>query len=223
MIIKAIIPAGGSSNRYKGGNKLLEILEGKPVILHSIETMNSIKEIEEIIIPSATDLIPELETILGTKYPKVKIVQGGRNRQESVYNGLKACKECSYVIIHDGARPLIKKETIMGCLQAAKDKKAVIVAVKAIDTIKRVDENLKIIETPNRDFLWNVQTPQIFDYKLILDAHKKLEGQNFSDDAGLLENLGIDVYVFEGEYSNFKITTPDDLTRASIEIQKCNI
>ncbi len=223
MNIKAIIPAGGSSSRYQGKNKLLENLEGKPVILHSIETIHSIKEVEEIIIPASKELMPELKQILKDNYPKIKIVQGGQNRQESVYNGLKACEDCSYVIIHDGARPLIKKETIIKCLEKAKQTKAVIVAVKTIDTIKKVDENLKIIETPNRDFLWNVQTPQIFDYNLILDAHNKLKGENYSDDAGLLEHLGVDVYVIEGEYSNFKITTTNDLLQASIKIKECNI
>ena len=222
MIVKAIIPAGGSSSRYKGGNKLLEELKGKPVILHCIETFSNLKEVQEIIIPASTQLIEELTSVLGNKYPKVKIVEGGKTRQESVYNGLKACNECDYVIIHDGARPLIKKETITNCLNYALEKKAVIVAVKTIDTIKKVDENNKIIETPNRNFLWNVQTPQIFEYKLIYDAHVKLEGENFSDDAGLLEHLGTDVYIFEGEYSNFKITTKNDLIQATIELQDCN-
>ncbi len=223
MIIKAIIPAGGSSARYQGKNKLLENLEGKPVILHSIDTICSIEEIDEIIIPSSTGLIDELKEILGDNYKKVRLVQGGNNRQESVFNGLKACLKCDYVIIHDGARPLIKKETILKCLESAKMNMAAIVAVKTIDTIKIVDENLKIIETPNRNNLWNVQTPQIFDYSLILAAHKELEGQNFSDDAGLLEHLNKDVYVVEGEYSNFKITTPNDLIQASIKIRNCNI
>lgn len=217
MKIKAIIPAGGSSSRYKGKNKLLEILNGKPVILHSIDTINSIENIEEIIIPSSLELMPILEDIL-KNYDNVKAIQGGKNRQESVYNGLKNCGECDFVIIHDGARPLIKKPTILKCLESAYKNKAVIVAVKTIDTIKIVDENLKIIETPNRENLWNVQTPQIFDYNLILSAHQKLAGQNYSDDAGLLEALGINVFVVEGEYSNFKITTENDLIQAKIKL-----
>lgn len=217
MKIKAIIPAGGSSSRYKGKNKLLEILNDKPVILHSIDTISSIESVEEIIIPASLDLMPVLKEIL-KDYSNVKIVQGGKNRQESVYNGLKNCGECDFVIIHDGARPLIKKETILKCLESAYKNKAVIVAVKTIDTIKIVDENLKIIETPNRENLWNVQTPQIFDYNLILSAHQKLAGENFSDDAGLLESLNVNVFVVEGEYSNFKITTENDLIQAKIKL-----
>lgn len=222
MKIKAIIPAGGSSSRYKGQNKLLEILNDKPVIMHSIDTISSIENIDEIIIPASLELMPILKEML-KNYANVKIVQGGKSRQESVYNGLKSCGKCDFVIIHDGARPLIKKNTILKCLENAYKNKAVIVAVKAIDTIKIVDKNLKIIETPNRENLWNVQTPQIFDYNLILSAHEKLIGQNYSDDAGLLESLGIDVFVVEGEYSNFKITTENDLIQANIKIKNCNI
>ena len=222
MIIKAIIPAGGSSSRYKGKNKLLEMLAGKPVIMHSIETINSIENIAEIIISASTELIPILKD-LTKDYKNITIVQGGQNRQESVYNAISRIDQCDFILIHDGARPLIKKETIVKAIDKALNKKAVIVAVKTIDTIKIVDTNLKIIETPNRDNLWNVQTPQIFEYKLISNAHLKLKGQNYSDDAGMLEVLGHDVYIVEGEYSNFKITTEEDLFSAESKIKKCNI
>ena len=222
MIIKAIIPAGGSSSRYKGKNELLEMLAGKPVIMHSIETINSIENIAEIIISASTELIPILKD-LTKDYKNITIVQGGQNRQESVYNAISRIDQCDFILIHDGARPLIKKETIVKAIDKALNKKAVIVAVKTIDTIKIVDTNLKIIETPNRDNLWNVQTPQIFEYKLISNAHLKLKGQNYSDDAGMLEVLGHDVYIVEGEYSNFKITTEEDLFSAESKIKKCNI
>ena len=106
---------------------------------------------------------------------------------------------------------MIKKEDIQKCIEKAIEKKAAIVAVRAVDTIKKVDETGKITETPDRNTLWAVQTPQIFDYRLIFDAHKKLEGMSFSDDSGMMEYLGYDVYVTEGSYSNIKITTKKDL------------
>lgn len=221
MTIKAIIPAGGSSSRYKGGNKLLEALCGKAVIMHSIDKLKSIDEIAEIIIPASLELMPVLKEML-KDYENISVIQGGATRQESVYNGLKACKNCNLVLIHDGARPLIAKETILKSIKSAKEKKAVIVAVRTIDTIKVVDKNLKITKTPNRNDLWNVQTPQVFDYKLIMEAHEKLKGQNFSDDAGLLENLGDSVYVVEGEYSNLKITTAEDIIIAETKMENCN-
>ena len=222
MNIKAIIPAGGSSSRYKNGNKLLENLDGKTVIIHTKETLLSCEKIDEIIISASTQLIPELKKILNDQYSKIKIVQGGKTRQESVFNALKQCNNCNIVVIHDAARPLIQKDTINKCINTAIEKKAAIVAVRAIDTIKIVNSDNKIIETPNRETLWNVQTPQIFDFNLIFSAHEKLKEKNFSDDAGMLEFLGIDVYVVEGEYSNFKITTEKDLIQAELWLKSQN-
>ena len=143
-------------------------------------------------------------------------MRGGKTRQESVFNALKACSNPDYVCIHDAARPLIKLENIKNCLKKAEKTGAAITAVKATDTIKKVDENGKITETPDRSKLWCVQTPQIFEYKTILSAHEKLAGKSFSDDAGMLEFLGIPVYVDEGDYSNIKITTPKDILLAEL-------
>ena len=151
---------------------------------------------------------------LGKDIKGLKVVRGGLTRQQSVYNALSACENPDIVAIHDAARPLVKKSDIEKCIKKAIEKKAAILAVKAVDTIKRVDETGKIIETPDRNFLWAVQTPQIFDYKLIMDVHKNLEGLSFSDDSGMAESLGYDVYVTEGSYSNIKITTKKDLLLA---------
>src|SRR5574344_77274 len=203
MKISAIIPAGGTSSRFGNKNKLLEKINGKEVILYSLETILSINEIFEVIIPAHQDLIPILKNLI--KNQKVKIIQGGKVRQESVYNGLLACSSPDLVLIHDGARPLLKKENAINCISDAKHYGASILAVNSIDTIKIVDENMKIIQTPQRNTLFNVQTPQIFDYKTILNAHQKFKGENYTDDAGLLEALGIDVYVTKGDYTNIKI------------------
>lgn len=201
-----IITAGGSSRRY-GKNKLIEKVLGKEVILHTLEAFSGF-EFSQIVITSSEELKKYLEPVLPMS---VKLVLGGKTRQESVFNGLKALAPCDFVAIHDGARPLADKETIKNCLEKAYETKAAIVAVRAVDTIKIADENGLIIETPDRKRLWSVQTPQVFEYKLILDAHKKLEGGDFSDDAGLLEFLGEKVYVSEGKYTNIKITTPSDI------------
>lgn len=166
----------------------------------------------EIIVSASESLEPQIKELL-KKYDikNVKVVRGGATRQASVFNALKACDKPDYVAIHDAARPLIKHEDIQKCLELAMSKKAAIVAVKAVDTIKVVKQDGEIINTPDRDTLWAVQTPQIFDYEMILDVHKKLEGQSFSDDAGMAEASGIKVFVSEGSYSNIKITTKKDI------------
>ena len=214
--LSVIITAGGSSRRYGQTNKLLEKIDGKEVIIHSIEAFVPFCPFE-IIVSAAESLESILKELL-EKYniENIKIVRGGDTRQASIYNALKQCSASDIVAIHDAARPLVKKTDIDKCLQKAVATGAAIVAVKAVDTIKIVNENNKIEATPDRNTLWAVQTPQIFDYKLIFDAHEKLQGRSFSDDAGMLEYLGKDVYVSEGSRSNIKITTPEDLLIAKI-------
>lgn len=215
--LSVIVTAGGSSSRYGKTNKLLEKIDEKEVIIRSIQAFlphTAIKSImsTEIIVSASASLEPQIKDLL-KKYDikNVKVVQGGATRQASVFNALKACDNPDYVAIHDAARPLIKHEDIQKCLELAMSKKAAIVAVKAVDTIKVVKQDGEIINTPDRDTLWAVQTPQIFDYEMILDVHKKLEGQSFSDDAGMAEASGIKVFVSEGSYSNIKITTKKDI------------
>ena len=211
MKLAVIVTAGGTSSRYGNTNKLLEKIDGKEVILRSIEAFLPFAP-DEIIVSASESLEPVIKNLLQEHNLNfVKVVRGGLSRQASVFNALKACSNPDYVAIHDAARPLVTTKDIDACLNKAIDTKAAIVAVKAVDTVKKADENGKVTETPDRNFLWYVQTPQIFDYNLILDAHKKLEGLTFSDDAGMLESLGETVYVSEGSYSNIKITTKKDI------------
>lgn len=218
MIIKAIITAGGSSQRFGNTNKLLEKIHSKEVIKHTVEAFLGVTEISEIIISANISIINELESIFKGQ-EKIIIIEGGNTRQQSVHNALKACGNCDYVLIHDGARPMITQEIIKKAILMVQNKKALTVAAKTIDTIKQVDENLKIIKTIDRSNLYNTQTPQAFEYNLIKDAHCELEGQNFTDDAGMLESLSIDVYILEGDYKNIKITTQGDIDVAGVYLQ----
>ena len=220
MKLSVIITAGGTSSRYGVKNKLLEKINNKEVLLHSIDAFLPFNP-EEIII-SVSESLENIAKDLTQNYKNLKIVRGGATRQASIYNALKQCNTHDLVAIHDAARPLIKQIDIQNCITKAIETKAAIVAVKAVDTIKKVNTDGKIIETPDRNYLWTVQTPQIFDYKLILSAHQKLESQSFSDDAGMLEHLGFNVFVSEGSYSNIKITTKKDLHLAE-ELFKENV
>lgn len=210
-MISAIITAGGSSSRYgKDKNKLLEFVNSKTIIAHTLDAFLSVDNIIKIIICANLSIIDDLNNIF-RRNGRISIIEGGKTRQESVYNGLNALVDCDYVLIHDGARPMISPEVIKKAITMVKDKKALTVAAKTIDTIKQVDENLKIIKTIDRSSLYNTQTPQAFEYKLIKEAHEKLKGQNFTDDCGMLEYLGKDVYILEGDYKNIKITTQSDI------------
>lgn len=210
--VNAIIPAGGTSSRFGNKNKLLEKIYDKEVIRYTIEAFEK-SDVDEIIICANINIIEELKEIFKNSQ-KVKIIEGGATRQESVFNGLKA-SECDYVLIHDGARPMISTDLINSAIEEVKTKKALTVATKTIDTIKEVIDG-KIVRTIDRAKLYNTQTPQAFEYNLIKDAHMKLYGKNFTDDAGMLEELGQTVYILNGSYKNIKITTQNDIDIAKI-------
>lgn len=215
--VKAIITAGGTSRRFGAANKLLENLCGKPVIQYSADLFTKMGF--EIIIPAHASFIEEVRALF-SDYTNIKVIQGGITRQQSVYRGLLAAGGAEYIIIHDGARPLITEAVVKKCLEKAYEKKAAIVAVKTTDTIKTADITKKITSTPNRINLINVQTPQIFDYNLILEAHEKNKDKSLTDDACLIEETGGEVYYVDGDYSNIKITNQTDIEYAKLLIER---
>lgn len=216
--VNAIIPAGGTSSRFGKSNKLLEKIGEKEVIKYTVEAFEK-SNVGEIIICANISIIEDLQRIL-RDCKKVRIIEGGASRQESVFNGIKAC-ECDYVLIHDAARPMITTDLINTAIDEVVFKNALTVATKTIDTIKEVVDG-KIVKTIDRSKLYNTQTPQAFRYDLIREAHEKLSGQNFTDDAGMLEALGQTVYILNGSYKNIKITTQNDIDIAKIYLAESN-
>ena len=212
MTVNAIITAGGTSSRFGNTNKLLEKINGKEIIKYTVEAFLSSK-IDKIIICANPSIIEILKEMFKNEQ-RIEVIKGGSTRQESVYNGLKH-EKCDYVLIHDGARPVISTELVNICIEMVKDYCALSVMTKTIDTIKEVEHG-KIIKTIDRTKLYNTQTPQGFKYDLIFDAHKKFEGKNYTDDAGMVEDMGLPVYVVDGSYKNIKITTQNDIELAKI-------
>ena len=210
-----IITAGGTSSRYGNTNKLLEKINDKTVIEETVTKFIDFDEIDEIIISANVSIIPILQEMFNNS--KIKIIEGGNTRQKSVYNALQVVKN-EYVLIHDGARPLIRKDTIAYVLEAVVDKNAVTVMTKTTDTIKEVDTNGRIIRTIDRSKLYNTQTPQAFRTDIIKQAHEKLKDGNFTDDCSMLEELNIPVYIVNGSYTNIKITIKSDLDFAKLYI-----
>ena len=205
--ISAIITSGGSSTRF-GSNKLLEKLGDLTVIETTI--LKFVDVVDEIIIPCKDDI---KEYLLNSKLDlsKIKFTSNGETRQQSVYNGLLACNNPDIVLIHDGARPFIDLETIKKTIDLTKEKRAVVVGVKAIDTIKEIRDG-KIVKTIDRTTIFQAHTPQAFDFKLIKSIHEKYKNNpNFTDDSSMVEVENIDVYYLEGSKNNIKITTKEDL------------
>ena len=205
--ISAIITSGGSSVRF-GSNKLLEKIGTLTVIETTI--LKFIDLVDEIIIPCREDI---KNYLLNSKLDLSKIVftQNGSTRQQSVYNGLLACNNPDFVLIHDGARPYIDPETIKKTIELVKSKKAIVVGIRAIDTIKEIKDG-KIVKTIDRTTIFQAHTPQAFDFNLIKSIHEKYKNNpDFTDDSSMVEAENIDVYYLEGLKSNIKITTKEDL------------
>lgn len=213
----AIIVAGGSGKRIEGNlPKQFLMLGGKPILAHTIEKFERCDLVDEIILVVPESYLDYCSQVIADQYRFGKIrriTAGGEERQDSVYQGLKACSDStSLVTIHDGVRPLVTPEIVATSIELCQNKKAVIVAVPVKDTIKQVENGL-IITTLDRGKLWLVQTPQVFEYKLILEAHKRARKDNFvgTDDSALVERMGCEVSVLDGNYDNIKITTAEDL------------
>lgn len=222
----AIVLAAGSGKRMNSdtAKQFLKIRD-KEVLYYSLYTFQHNPHISEIILVTREEDIEYCQKNIVDEYgfTKVgKIISGGKERYDSVYKGL-CCVNSDredIVMIHDGARPFVSDDMINESLDAVKEYGACTVAVPVKDTIKIVDENLFGIETPNRNNLYQIQTPQTFDYKLLVSAYeemKKDENHNITDDTMLVELYkGVKSKMVSGAYENLKITTPEDLKIAEI-------
>lgn len=211
----AIILAAGNGTRMKADkSKLLLEINNMTVIERTVKTFSSIDEIDNIIVVVRKNDIPLFKEVL-LKY-NVTYCIGGSSRQESVSNAVKAIDACDMLIIHDGARPLVTAKEITSTLKAAMKHGAAAVGVPVKDTIKVIDKDNKIIDTPERSSLIAIQTPQIFKFDKYVSAMNLAteQGKDFTDDCKLLENMNESAYVVIGEYSNIKITTPEDIPTA---------
>lgn len=212
----AVIPAAGQGKRMKAGmNKQFIKLNGIPVIIHTLRVFEQDEACRGIILAvNENEVSIFQELIRDYQLNKVlRIVVGGKERQHSVYNGLKVIQERDpIVLIHDGARPFIKKRMIHELVRYAVQYDGAIVAVPVKDTIKAVRNNI-VEKTVERSSLWAVQTPQAFRLSVILKAHEEAEKDQFlgTDDSSLVERLGKNVYMVMGDYENIKLTTPEDL------------
>lgn len=211
-----IVAAGTGSRMKKDINKQFIKLDNKEIIAYTIDKFYINNEIDDIVVVIKKDEEDYFKENILEKYnfKNIKIAYGGEERQDSVYNGIqKLDKNCEVVLVHDGARPFVTEEIINNSIQEAKKHNAVVVGVKVKDTIKVVGEEGSIVDTPNRKYLWSVQTPQVFKYDIITKAYENAYNENYygTDDAMLVEKIGYDVKMIEGSYDNIKITTQEDL------------
>ena len=212
----ALIVAAGSGKRMNTGiNKQFIKLRDKEIIAYTIESFYKNENIDEIVVCIKKDEEEFFKEHILDKYKfkNIKIAYGGKERQDSIYNGLKIInKECNIVLVHDGARPFVDDKIINESIEVAKYKKAVVTGVPVKDTIKIVSEDT-VESTPERSTLWAAQTPQTFEYKLLVEAYEDAYRSNYygTDDSMLVENIGHKVTMIMGSYENIKITSPEDI------------
>ncbi len=208
-MLSVIIVAAGNSSRM-GFDKLTAMLNGRPVLAHSVETFLKSPEVSEVILVSTPD---RLETIT-VDSPKLKLTAGGTDRHNSVANGIAAVSpDSQYIAVHDGARPYITQEQISRTLEAAKLHQAAASATRITDTVKRSSSENFASESICRVNLWAMETPQIFNTQLLKKAYQHLEetGSLVTDEVSALELIGTPTYLVENHSSNTKITFPHHL------------
>ncbi|MFD1738258.1 2-C-methyl-D-erythritol 4-phosphate cytidylyltransferase [Bacillus salitolerans] len=215
MNYKVVIPAAGLGKRMNAGmNKQFITLNGKPVIIHTLTVFENDPKCIGISLVVNRDDRKEFEALLSSYHiSKVdQLVLGGKERQDSVWNGLQKTSSTGLVLVHDGARPFITQEKIHELIDAAEKNGAAILAVPVKDTIKKVTNGL-VDETVERSSLWAVQTPQAFHMQLLEEAFRKADIDHFigTDEASLVERLDRPVVIVAGDYENIKLTTQEDL------------
>lgn len=207
----AVIVAAGESKRMGGIDKMWALIHGKAVLARTVEAFINCDAIHHIVIVLNKKSLKQgrlLKKELGSA-KKITLCAGGLRRQDSVAAGLAKLSECRWVVIHDGARPLVTTGLIERCLEAARETGAAIAAVPITDTVKIVKNN-KVKQTVPRHVLWAAQTPQVFRYDIITEAHSKVTS-DATDDASLVEQIKYKVVICPGAKDNIKITTPDDI------------
>ena len=216
--VSAVVVSAGNSTRMGGVNKQFLEINGIPVLVHTLMVFENMDAIDEIVVVTRESDIEDVKFLV-EKYGinKVsKVVNGGETRQLSVLSGVSSVsKIADFVAIHDGARPLVTEKVVLDTLNQAFACGAAATGVKVKDTVKQVNDDNDIIATPDRNNLRFIQTPQIFDKALYLDAVNTVENsKNFTDDCMLVEAYGKTVKFVDGDYENIKITTPEDVELA---------
>jgi 2-C-methyl-D-erythritol 4-phosphate cytidylyltransferase len=219
--VGAVVTAAGKGERMGGINKVFSLLGGKEVLAHSVNVLEKCQYVDQIVIV-LRDYDVERGEILRQQEGWFKvsdICPGGDKRAHSVKEGIKWLGNCGWVIIQDGARPMLNSQMVKDGLEAAAESGAAIAAVAVKDTIKQSDADGFVLATPPRETLYAAQTPQIFRADILEKAYQQ-EVIETTDDAALVEKLGVKIKLYAGSYDNIKITTPSDITIAEMIWQK---
>lgn len=225
--VYAVIPAAGSGTRLGGEvRKQFLALKDKPIIIHTLQRFEHCSDIDEVALAVPEQSIVEMESLVSRyRLHKVsKVTVGGEKRQDSVYNVLKKLplKASDIVLVHDGVRPFVEAKRITTLVKACREHDAAVLAVQPKDTIRRSAGGGFFDQTLDRNALWLIQTPQAFKAALLLKAFEKASKEKFysTDEAALVERIGVKAKIVEGSYDNIKITTQEDLELGKLILER---
>ena len=209
--VGAIVVAAGRSTRA-GQDKIWADLDGRPLLARTLAALAQAPEIDALALVVHPEREADARALLDALGLGAEVRPGGARRRDSVRSGLQALHDCQWVVVHDGARPFVRPDLPRLGLEAARATGAAVAAIRSRDTVKRVQEGL-VTATPPREEMWLVQTPQVFRFELLAAALESSD-EDVTDEATLLERMGIAVRVFPGAPDNLKVTTPEDLELA---------
>ena len=220
-----VIPAAGVGARMQRSQpKPFIQLAEKSILEHTLRQFLPLKKLQSIVVAASPAIINQAQDVLhqclGSQFAW-QCVEGGETRQQSINKALSHIKETDIVLVHDAVRPFIALDKIEACCNTAAEMGAAVVGFPAIDTIKKIDTDGMVVETPKRQKMWQIQTPQVFRTELLKKAYRQAESRGYqaTDDASLVEWLGEPVKVVRGNRSNIKITYPQDLERARLLVE----
>ncbi len=207
-----------------GVDKTFAPILGVPLVAHTLDQFESCPQVDQVVLVLSEDSLDRGRALVQERdYRKVAhVCAGGPRRQDSVRNGLELLTPCDWVLVHDGARPCLDEAMLQRGLDAAAECGSAVAGVPVKDTIKLVSPDQMVNETPDRSRLWAAQTPQVFRYDLLLDAHRTCS-EDVTDDAAMVEALGYPVKMFQGSFQNIKVTTADDLIIAEAFLKAASI
>ncbi len=226
MHVTAIIPAAGEGSRFGGAvRKQFIALNGLPILSHTLRALAASRALAAmiVVVPPGEESRGRDALSLARVDIETEVISGGQERQDSVYKGLQRAKpDTDMVLIHDGVRPFVSREVVLATIEGAEEWGAAVAAVPVTDTVKRVDTGGLVVDTPAREQLWAVQTPQVFRYALLMRAHQSVRehGIVVTDDAAMVERIGVKVKVVRGSYENIKITSEEDLPLADLILRR---
>ncbi len=205
-----------------GQDKVFATLLGRPLVSYAIAAFDTAAEIDEMVLVVAPTRLQEAQHLIEQHHPATPCacISGGERRRDSVLAGLNALSGCEWVLVHDGARPLVTPSLIGAALAAARETGAAVPGIALADTVKRIGADGRVVETLDRATLRAIQTPQAFRRELLLRAHEAEAEQDALDDGQMVERLDVPVVVFPGDRRNLKVTTADDLIMVEALLQR---